>query len=227
MDSPAYQGTILAALMPLEALFRNVKIVLTDGAPYFPDVIHELCPQAVHQLCLIHIMRNLFKFLQPFEQQYCQGRRQIAKARESFNLKQETHDFRADKLKKLHQQIRYWESQRSTLQQQYGVQFSVKGILQQYPKLKHANTKLNEIRTKARSMTKHTKEARKLFKICKKRSKMQGIANIGFGGDTWISFKYFIGSMISSCYRKNSTQGRGYISWICFKNGGLNRWQKS
>ena len=54
MDSPAYQGTILAALMPLEALFRNVKIVLTDGAPYFPDVIHELCPQTVHQLCLIH-----------------------------------------------------------------------------------------------------------------------------------------------------------------------------
>ena len=76
----------------------------------------------VHQLCLIHIMRNLFKFLQPFEQQYRQGRRQIAKARESFNLKQETHDFRADKLKKLHQQVRYWESQRSTLQQQYGVQ---------------------------------------------------------------------------------------------------------
>ena len=166
--------TILAALMPLEALFRNVKIVLTDGAPYFPDVIHELCPQAVHQLCLIHIMRNLFKFLQPFEQQYRQGRRQIAKARESFNLKQETHDFRADKLKKLHQQVRYWESQRSTLQQQYGVQSSVKGILQQYPKLKHANTKLNEIRTKARSMTKTHQRSKKTLQDLQKEIENAG-----------------------------------------------------
>ncbi len=121
MDTPAYQGTILGALMPLEELFRNVKVVLTDGTPYFPDVIHELCPQAVHQLCLIHIMRNLFKFLQPFEQQYRQGRRQTAKARECFNLKQATHNFRVNKLKKLHQQVRYWESQRFTLQQQYNM----------------------------------------------------------------------------------------------------------
>ena len=154
MDTPAYQGTILGALMPLEELFRNVKVVLTDGTPYFPDVIHGLCPQAVHRLCLIHIMRNLFKFLQPFEQQYRQGRRQTAKARECFNLKQATHDFRVNKLKKLHQQVRYWESQQFTLQQQYNMQSSAKGILQQYPKLKHANAKLNEIRTKMRSMTK-------------------------------------------------------------------------
>ncbi len=120
-------------------------------------------------------MRNLFKFLQPFEQQYRQGRRQIAKARESFNLKQETHDFRADKLKKLHQQVRYWESQRSTLQQQYGVQSSVKGILQQYPKLKHANTKLNEIRTKARSMTKtHQRSRENSLRFAKRDRKCRG-----------------------------------------------------
>jgi len=62
--------TILAALMPFQALFSKVRVILTDGAPYYPEVSHLLCPQAVHQLCLIHIIRNLFKLLQPAEQQY-------------------------------------------------------------------------------------------------------------------------------------------------------------
>ena len=175
------------------------------AAPYFPDVIHELCPQAVHQLCLIHIMRNLFKFLQPFEQQYRQGRKQTAKARVMFNLKQETHDLRANKLKKLHQQIGYWESQRSALQQQYGVQFSAKGILQQYPKLKHANDKLNEIRTQTRSMIKtHQKSRRKLFNYMQKEIDRAGDREHWFWWRYMDQLQYFTGLLPFSCYRKRN-----------------------
>jgi hypothetical protein len=82
-------------------------------------------------------------------------------------------------LKKFHQQIKYWEKKRATLQAADGVCSNAKGIYLQYPQLKRVNEKLNEIRTKYRSMLKTYKknkenlpESKKELRFAKNREEV-------------------------------------------------------
>ncbi len=39
---------IKKALRPLKDMLMDVKVVLTDGAVYFPNIIQDLCPNSLH-----------------------------------------------------------------------------------------------------------------------------------------------------------------------------------
>ena len=47
------EEAISKQLSPLREVLKNVILVITDGSPYFPEVVKKLCPDAFHQTCLI------------------------------------------------------------------------------------------------------------------------------------------------------------------------------
>jgi transposase-like protein len=143
---------ILDLLMPYQDLFRNVKVVLTDGALYYPEVIKTLCPNAKHQRCLIHIIRKLFPFVEPTESQLKQAIKVTQEATANFQHHITQHKERGIQLKKFRQQITYWEQKRTAFRKLHHIRPSAKKILKKYPILVRFNENLNEIRTKYRSM---------------------------------------------------------------------------
>jgi transposase-like protein len=167
---------ILDLLMPYQDLFRNVKVVLTDGATYYPEVIKTLCPDAKHQRCLIHIIRKLFPFVEPTETLLHQAMTVTQEAKTALEHYNGQHGERAPQLKRFRQQITYWERKRAALRQQHHIGPNAKKILEKYPELARFNDNLNEVRTKYRSMRatfvkdklKHG-ELKKAFRFAKNR----------------------------------------------------------
>jgi len=164
---------ILDALMPVQDLFLNVRLVLTDGAPYFPEIVKELCPLAKHQLCLIHVMRGLFPHIRPIQAIYKAESEKLKRFKS--NLKKKTHNIKAKRyeLKKLKQRDKYWINSRQKKRIQLNVIPYQKKILSRYPELKKINVEINIIRSSIRSLTKTILSSRKRKNELKQSIKIQ------------------------------------------------------
>lgn len=170
---------ILDLLMPYQDLFRNVKVVLTDGATYYPEVIKTLCPDAKHQRCLIHIIRKLFPFVEPTETLLHQAITVTQDAKAALQHHSAQHSERCAQLKKFRQQITYWEQKRRAFRTKHHICPYAKKILEKYPDMERFKDNLNEIRSKYRSMhatftqdkTKHY-ELKKAYRFAKNRQEV-------------------------------------------------------
>ncbi len=151
------EEAISKQLSPLRKLLKNVILVITDGAPYFPEVVKKLCPDAFHQICLIHVMRGLYTYLQTYKTNYQEKLRiyqSSAKTLQNTKMKKkEKRYFR----KKLLQKLNYWKQKRRNTGETYGVTPYQKGILNKFPELRKINEKINLVRAKLRSLE-HTIE---------------------------------------------------------------------
>jgi len=146
------EETIVAELNPIQEHLKNVSLVLTDGAPYFPGVVKSICPDARHQLCLIHVMRGLYKYLQPFKTEFQERLSTLQHVRQAIKrLEMKKHE-RQYTRKKLLQKLKYWKRKRTRARNKFGVSAYQKGILEKYPQLKEINDKINLFRTSLRSL---------------------------------------------------------------------------
>ena len=166
------KNALLDVLLPLKELFKNVKLVLTDGAPYFPEVIQELCPQAQHQRCLIHIMRDLFPKLQNSKKAWHHALKNWHNALEEIKDLTAHHKARGIHFKKLHQQERYWKAKRAEIHTRSRIKANQKGILNRIPVLKKINAKINEVRVKVRSIQRTFAFDKKRIKTAKNQAKL-------------------------------------------------------
>ena len=151
------EAVISEQLSPLKEILRNVKLVMTDGASYFPEVVKNLCPDAFHQICLVHVLRGLYPYLQGYKTKYHEELRtyqSVNKALLSNKLK--TKEKRYTR-KKIVQKLNYWKQRRSETREKYNIIPYQKGVLEKYPELKTINEKLNFIRAQIRSLN-HTIE---------------------------------------------------------------------
>lgn len=158
---------IIRVMSPFKDLFKGVKLVLTDGAPYFPKVIKEICPNARHQRCLIHILRNLYPFLLPQEQNYKTGLKKVNAAKNTHTNHKHEHEIRLKYLDALKHKLIYWKNRRSNMQTTLGVKRYQKGINRQYPELKTIYNRINSIQAEIRSLKNtiiHDKERLTLLK---------------------------------------------------------------
>lgn len=146
------EQAILNLLFPYRDLFRNIQVVLTDGALYYPNVVKILCPRAIHQTCLIHIMRKLFPFLLSFEKQFATSRKYTSEKREEFRTVKEQHNDRLSQLKCFQGQIHYWEKQRINYLTFHHLKPRSRILKKNHPRLVEIARILNEVRTKYRSM---------------------------------------------------------------------------
>lgn len=146
------EDTILAQLRPLRHLLKDAKLVLTDGASYFPAVVKELCPDARHQLCLIHVMRGLYPHLRPYKAEYTDKLRKFQSASEAVRRNDEKKRNKRYSRKKLLQKLKYWNTKRKKARARLGVRPYQKGILKKYPELKDLNEKINLIGARLRSL---------------------------------------------------------------------------
>ena len=152
---------ILDALMPIQDLFLNVRLVLTDGAPYFPEIVKELCPLAKHQLCLIHIMRGLFQYLRPIQAIYKTKSKKLKQFNKNLDKTISKIDKKRYKLKKYKQQEKYWIKIRQKKRNQLNITPYQKNTLSLYPELKKVNRKINNVQKSIRSLTKTIKSFKK------------------------------------------------------------------
>jgi transposase-like protein len=143
---------ILALLMPNQELFDKVQVVLTDGALYYPEVIKTLCRNAIHQTCLIHVIRKLFPFIDSSESQYLQALHNTTDERKELTKTLDQHKDRQSNVKCFREKIRYWEKKRAEFLTQNNLNAYEKNILTKYPWLQQIANTLNETRTKFRSM---------------------------------------------------------------------------
>jgi transposase-like protein len=145
---------ILDALVSKRELFYDTILVLTDGAPYFPEVVKELCPFAKHQTCLIHVMRNLYPHLRPLQSRFKKSQATLKAARRKLR-KQEHHleDARYN-LKKQKQRESYAFQKRENMHTRFNIRKYQKNILIQYPELKEINYKINIIQSYRRAAEK-------------------------------------------------------------------------
>lgn len=151
------EEVISKQLSPLRGLLRNVKLVMTDGAPYFPEVAKTLCPDALHQICLVHVMRGLYPYLQTYKTEYHEQLKtyqSVAKALLTTTIKKREKRYTR---KKLVQKLKYWKQRRKNAREKHGIIPYQKGILEKFPELKTINKKLNFIRAQIRSLD-HTIE---------------------------------------------------------------------
>jgi transposase-like protein len=150
LKSRSKQG-ILDALASKRELFQNAILVLTDGAPYFPEVVKELCPLAKHQQCLIHVMRTLYPHLRPVQASYRKAQKKLSRLH--LTLSDEKMILMETKysLKKWKQMESYWLNIRENTHNQLGVQRYQKNILSLHPELKKINSKINRIQTYRRA----------------------------------------------------------------------------
>jgi transposase-like protein len=158
---------IIKAMAPLKDLFENVQLVLTDGAPYFPDVIKEICPNAQHQRCLIHILRNLYPFIIPQRQAFIGAMKKVSKAKAIYQAHKENHAIRLRELDALKHQERYWEKKRTNIQTALGIKRYQKNIYQQYPQLKKLYNRINGIQAIIRPMSETAKHDRERLSLLK------------------------------------------------------------
>jgi transposase-like protein len=146
------ESALIAALTPLKDLFWNVKLVLTDGAPYFPKVVKEICPNAKLQRCLIHILRNLYPHILPQRQAYYGALKKVQKTRVIYLESLANHEQRLKKLNALKKQLKYWKDKRLMTQARLGVKKYQKNINRDYPELKTIYDRINIIQAQVRSM---------------------------------------------------------------------------
>ncbi|NMB82585.1 MAG: hypothetical protein GYA14_12285 [Ignavibacteria bacterium] len=142
---------LLQVLNPIRELFYNVALVLTDGATYFPEVIAELCPKAKHQICLIHVLRNLYPILRPYQKRYKNALKKVTHQNEAITHEKEIHQEKARILKNRQQKLRYHLKKRDLIRKQLGVHPHQHKVLEQHPELKVINLKINEIQSYLRS----------------------------------------------------------------------------
>jgi len=146
-------GTIKKALLPFTDLFEKVKLVMTDGATYFPEVLNEIFPNATHQICLIHVMRNLYRKLEPYIQDYKNASIILKETRKQIENYTKSIDVKRVIIKKLIQKLYYWINKRDNLRKEFGIKAYQKKILQDYPDLKEINYKINVISASLRSVS--------------------------------------------------------------------------
>jgi transposase-like protein len=130
---------------------------MTDGAPYFPEVVKNVCPDAFHQICLVHVMRGLYPYLQAYKTKFHEDLRAAQSAKQALLSNKRKKKEKCYTLKKLGQQLTYWKQKRSKFREKHDLKPYQKGIWDQYPELKKINEKLNLIRAQIRSLT-HTIE---------------------------------------------------------------------
>ena len=154
---------LIKSLEPFKDQLGNILLVLTDGATYFPDVVSSIWPQAVHQICLVHVIRNLFRPMRAGRIPYSEAKKKVQKIRRKMGRLEQTTRERCHRLKNLQHQVKYWEKTRLKLRLKLGVKASQMKILMKYPRLKSINDELNLRRTKVRSMqnTAHKAKERK------------------------------------------------------------------
>lgn len=151
------EEAISKQLSPLQEVLKNVILVITDGAPYFPEVVKKLCPDAFHQTCLIHVMRGLYPYLQPYKTNYQEKLRTYQSSTEMLqNVKMKKKEKRYSR-KKLLQKLNYWKQKRRNTREKHGVTPYQKGILDKFPDLRKINEKINLVRANLRSLD-HTIE---------------------------------------------------------------------
>ncbi|MBD3338406.1 MAG: hypothetical protein GF353_04825 [Candidatus Lokiarchaeota archaeon] len=146
------KDTILDQLRPIRALLKNVKLVMTDGAPYFPAVVEELCPNARHQICLVHVMRGLHAHLRPHKTEYVGKLREFQSATEAVRKNDAKMRNKRYSRKKLRQKLKYWKAKRKKARTERGVRRYQRDILKKYPELRELNEKINVIGAKLRSL---------------------------------------------------------------------------
>jgi transposase len=145
--------TIINALQPLKHLFQKVEIIFTDGASYYPEVVRELFLNAIHFICLLHVLRNLTKRTFPKKKAYKNATKKYMKHQlkiQEFRLKSKE---RIHKLHLLEKKKIYYTQRREILRARYGFlpyQKNIKGLHHDYDK---CSQKLNEIKSKQRSLT--------------------------------------------------------------------------
>lgn len=161
--------TILNVLLPYRSMFSRVNLILTDGAPYFPEVVHELCPRASHQICLIHVMRNLYKKLMPYQKALKEKQAMINELKRKINEFSEAIKERRYKLKCLRQKHGYHVKKRNQIRQKLGINPYQRGILQNYPELRKLNELINKLSRMVRSMTTTLQNNKKKLKSLQSR----------------------------------------------------------
>lgn len=145
---------ISTQLKPLRELLHNAKVIMTDGAPYFPEVAKKLCPSAIHQKCLVHVLRGIYPYLQPYKTSHQQHLRKFHTKRKAIISVKEKIKEKRYMRKKLKQKLKYWKQKRNKVRKKYHVVPYQKGILERYPKLKKMNKKINVVRAQLRSLNK-------------------------------------------------------------------------
>lgn len=158
---------ISTQLNPLSELLPNVKLVITDGASHFPEVVKTLCPDAFHQTCLIHVMRGLYPYLQSYKTKYhehLRAYRSVTDALSRVTLKKKEKRYTR---KKLVQKLTYWKQRREECRKKYNVVPYQKGILKKFPDLRMISETLNFIRAQIRSVT------RTIENVCERELKLK------------------------------------------------------
>ncbi|MBD3254049.1 MAG: hypothetical protein GF383_03110 [Candidatus Lokiarchaeota archaeon] len=146
------KDAILDQLRPIRALLKSVKLAMTDGAPYFPAVVKELCPNARHQICLVHVMRGLYAHLRPHKTEYLEKLREFQSATEAVRKNDAKKRNKRYSRKKLRQKLKYWKAKRKKARTERGVRRYQKDILKKFPELRKLNEKINAIGAKLRSL---------------------------------------------------------------------------
>jgi transposase-like protein len=146
------KNELISTLTPIKDLFSNVKLVLTDGAPYFPDVVKDICPNAKHQRCLIHILRNLFPHFLPQKQAYHHAILKVQNTQATYADFYHKHIDRQKQWDALKHQEKYWKNKRIHTQNTLGVKPYQKKINHHYPELKAIYDKVNHILSQIRSL---------------------------------------------------------------------------
>jgi len=142
---------ILDTLASKRELFYNVVLVLTDGAPYFPEVVKELCPFAKHQQCLIHVMRNLYPHLRPVQGKFRKAQTKLQALRLCLKEKKLKLKGVKSNLKKWKQKDSYWTQKRENAHIRLNIRRYQRNILNRHPCLKKINLKINEIKSYLRA----------------------------------------------------------------------------
>jgi len=174
--------TIKRALKPFQEIMDRVDLVLTDGAPYFPEVVHAIFPNARHQTCLVHVMRGLFKKLQPIQKNYRSYKTKVKELRKKIFEMQSNIRERAYNLKCIKQRIRYHEYKRAELRIQLGIKPYQKDILKKHPILRESNQKINYISGEVRSMNKTLKgNKKKRRKLAAELQQLIQVKNMEWG----------------------------------------------
>ena len=152
---------IINALNSLDIDFNNVKLVLTDGAPYFPKVIQTVFPHAKHQICLVHVMRTLSSELRKLKEPYTKTKEKRKEISEKIKKEKEKQSERIYNNKLLKQQYDYNETERKKEYKRLNIKKGKKGIHKAYPHLKKRNLKLNSLDNRIKSFNKTIKNTRK------------------------------------------------------------------
>ncbi len=143
---------IVAALKPLRKVLQKVQVVLTDGAKYFPKVVKTLCPHAVHQICLVHVMRSVHANLRKLREPYGDAISEVQKLKDKLKTCEKSLAKMRANRKKKRQKLSYHLDKRRRLREKHGAKPGQKGIWKKYPELKANYETINAARSEFRSV---------------------------------------------------------------------------